>query len=904
MSLGEALYAIVLYPIVQVIEVAYKIFSQLFSNTGIAIMGVSFVVTVLCLPLYIVAEKWQQLERDTQRRLKPGVDRIKAAFKGDEQYMILSTYYRQNHYHPMMALRSSFGLLIQVPFFMAAYSCLSSLPALQGQSFLFIRDMGAPDALFSVGGFAVNVLPIAMTVINIVAGMIYTKGFPFKEKAQIYGMALLFLVLLYNSPAGLVLYWTMNNVFSLVKNIFYKLRHPVKVLYILMCAGIILADIYILFVYGGSASMTKRLAAVVPFTCLVFVPYLVRGVNWLLDNKVSNLVNTPPPIKLRIFIPVAVAWALLSGLVLPSSLIASSVSEFSDIGSSGNPAVFLWYSCFQSLGLFVFWPLCIFFLFKERIQTLLTIAFSMGFVCSVVNAFLFVVNYGAMDITLTFEGGLKGVGIGYTLANICVMAGVCTLVFLLLAKNGRKLLSSSAVIGVLAFIAFGGLNVRAIGQGYAKYQELKQRNAIAIDGMEPVFNFTKTGKNVVVIMLDRAESAYLEALVEDYPRFQEMFSGFVYFKNALAYNGSTLIGAPGLYGGYEYTPFEMNSKPELSLKEKHNQSLLVMPRVFTEAANFSVVMTDTSWGNYSYEADLSFVEAYPDISAKNLQGVYTSYYLKGTHIKTLSSSVEQGITRNLLWTSFFREFPIMLRPAIYYRGTYYNSKIVEYSNNFFDWYSCLAVLPVITSFTSSQDSFILMTNEVTHTTIGNDEISLTGDTLLSHTDIHYKENFLALNALGEWFALLKSHGVYDNTRIIIVSDHGIGQGEREQELFSTFKLNDESGYSKNSFRSLLLYKDFDAQGEILTDMTFMTTADVPILSLEGIVDNPVNPFTGNQLDASGKSSGVFVTTGGRDGLWMPEHSKSEYIFTVPDDSWYHVKDNIFIDSNWTQEVPR
>ena len=294
MSIGEALYAIILYPIVQIIEVAYKLFSQLFNNTGIAVMGVSFVVTVLCLPLYIVAERWQQLERDTQARLKSGVDRIKAVFKGDEQYMILSTYYRQNHYHPMMALRSSFGLLIQVPFFMAAYSCLSNLPALQGQSFLFIRDMGAPDALFTIGDFGVNVLPIAMTLINIAAGAIYTKGFPFKEKAQIYGMALLFLVILYNSPAGLVLYWTMNNVFSLVKNIFYKLKHPIKVLYILMCTGIVLADIYILFIYGGSASIAKRLAAVVPFTCLVFIPYLVRGVNWMLDNKVQHFVNTPP----------------------------------------------------------------------------------------------------------------------------------------------------------------------------------------------------------------------------------------------------------------------------------------------------------------------------------------------------------------------------------------------------------------------------------------------------------------------------------------------------------------------------------------------------------------------------------------------------------------------------------
>ncbi len=63
-----------------------------------------------------------------------------------------------------------------------------------------------------------------MTLINCIAGAVYTRGFAFKEKAQLYGMALLFLVLLYNSPAGLVLYWTLNNVFSLLKNIYYKIK--------------------------------------------------------------------------------------------------------------------------------------------------------------------------------------------------------------------------------------------------------------------------------------------------------------------------------------------------------------------------------------------------------------------------------------------------------------------------------------------------------------------------------------------------------------------------------------------------------------------------------------------------------------------------------------------------------
>ena len=51
------------------------------------------------------------------------------------------------------------------------------------------------------------------------AGLIYGKDMPLKSMIQLYALAAVFLVLLYNSPAGLVFYWTLNNVFSLCKNI-------------------------------------------------------------------------------------------------------------------------------------------------------------------------------------------------------------------------------------------------------------------------------------------------------------------------------------------------------------------------------------------------------------------------------------------------------------------------------------------------------------------------------------------------------------------------------------------------------------------------------------------------------------------------------------------------------------
>ncbi|MBR4387258.1 MAG: hypothetical protein IKP51_12140 [Treponema sp.] len=121
------LYTVIIYPIRQVIEFFYVLFSQASKNQGISVIGVSLVFTLLCLPLYVVAEHWQEIERAVQIKMKPQIKRIKKAFKGDEQYMMLSTYYKQQHYHPLMALRSSFGLLIQIPFFIAAYSFLSHL---------------------------------------------------------------------------------------------------------------------------------------------------------------------------------------------------------------------------------------------------------------------------------------------------------------------------------------------------------------------------------------------------------------------------------------------------------------------------------------------------------------------------------------------------------------------------------------------------------------------------------------------------------------------------------------------------------------------------------------------------------------------------------------------------------
>ena len=179
------LNSIILVPLTNIIEFIFVFFNNFTNNQGLSIIGVSIGVTLLCLPLYAVAEKWQQVERDKEKSMKRQLDRIKQTFIGDERYMMTTAYYHECHYTPIMSLRSSFGLLIQIPFFIAAYNYLSNLSSLKGISFLFIRDLSVQDCVFKIGAFPINILPIAMTIINIIAGTVYTKGFSKKEKIQI-----------------------------------------------------------------------------------------------------------------------------------------------------------------------------------------------------------------------------------------------------------------------------------------------------------------------------------------------------------------------------------------------------------------------------------------------------------------------------------------------------------------------------------------------------------------------------------------------------------------------------------------------------------------------------------------------------------------------------------------------
>lgn len=62
------------------------------------------------------------------------------------------------------------------------------------------------------------------------------------------------------------------------------------------------------------------------------------------------------------------------------------------------------------------------------------------------------------------------------------------------------------------------------------------------------FRLDREGRNVIVIMMDRAIGSFVPYLMNEKPELKEQFDGFTYYPNSLSYGYHTNIASPALYG--------------------------------------------------------------------------------------------------------------------------------------------------------------------------------------------------------------------------------------------------------------------------------------------------------------------------------------------------------------------
>ena len=169
------LYTIIIRPLTLLFEFIFSASYKLIPSPFPALLLFSLVVNLITLPLYNHADRLQSQAQKKENEMRPMAEHIKKCFLGDERIMMLQTYYRYMDYSPLSSLSSSISLILQIPFFIAAYRVLSSSVVLMDASLGPIKNLGTPDNLLHIGTWSINVLPIIMTLINIASCIIYTK---------------------------------------------------------------------------------------------------------------------------------------------------------------------------------------------------------------------------------------------------------------------------------------------------------------------------------------------------------------------------------------------------------------------------------------------------------------------------------------------------------------------------------------------------------------------------------------------------------------------------------------------------------------------------------------------------------------------------------------------------------
>ena len=115
-------------------------------------------------------------------------------------------------------------MLLQMPVFIALFQVLRTTIELRGAPFgLWITDLSQPDTIAHIAGFPIHILPLLMGL-----GMLVQQRFTSKDPQQaMMGkmMPVIFTALFYNFSSGLVIYWFVNTVLSIVQQ-YYIHRGP------------------------------------------------------------------------------------------------------------------------------------------------------------------------------------------------------------------------------------------------------------------------------------------------------------------------------------------------------------------------------------------------------------------------------------------------------------------------------------------------------------------------------------------------------------------------------------------------------------------------------------------------------------------------------------------------------
>ena len=917
-------------PFIFIIKQIFLFSYDITNNYGLSIIILSFAISLLLLPIFIFIEKAKKRDDIIKLKMKPLVDEIKRCYKSQERYYYLKTLNRQFNYSPLRALIPILSLLLQIPFFIAAYQFIEGFEPLSKVSFIFIKDLSEPDALFG----AVNILPIAMTLVNLLTAYFYTRNGDASERRQMLIVAGVFLVLLFNLPSGLVLYWTMNNVFSFFrlfitnKEVFKKrqtrsLNSSISKLNIFEIS--IKPSIFYSLVF---LSIYFHLAAKFYFTgenldlnylsLIVLIPTQFIGILHVL--KMRNRTNRVLFYLTLTVLFIALSGQLLNFLVFPNS---NYTSNFITLGLifilftipfyfaytnkiTNKPIKTSWpiytLSVLYITGLIFFWhplqifsshpevfdfpaievlrtnlrlfltyfiyPIAIYIILPKKLKRVLLLVVITIVVISFIYSSVIPINLGNLqESRFSEQEKLASQTIYYILEAILLIV-VFIGVKLIYYKQNKKIIIGALV--VLNVFLIGNSLYNTIQTGFFFKTDKDVTTEITSGFKEAEISFSKNRQNIVYYMVDGAQGWFMNEMMKD-SELKKTFEGFTWYPNTISMSNYTHSSVPSMMCGETYSVPNINNDTENTIEYTVTKaSEEFFDRIKSNGYTF------TSTYMHHSKIDKTKFDSY-------IPGWSSSW-------KRWSSELNLGalgeIWHTRLWeNALFYSVPLFLKPKIYnnkeWLSTYRDKGLTPAS---FKKYNFVRLLPYISNTDAIKSNFIYIHGQAAH-----NPWNIVDDNGRFIKDVTpYQNNKWIIERLGKWINWMKDNSVYDNTKIIIVSDHGADWGgyDGKMDMKSPVKwdTDDPKKISKKRYwrlNPLLMVKDFNSNEPYKEDWRLMSNADTPAIIFD---DNDPT-----KADSVSRSLHTYWT------FW---HSEMVDQKTMEVFKHFEIKDNVFDLRNW------
>jgi YidC/Oxa1 family membrane protein insertase len=193
----------------------------------------SYALAIIVLTLTIKTILWfpQNVATKSMKRmqlLQPKMNALKEKYKDDPTRMNqeVMKLYKEYGINP---LSGCLPMFIQIPIFFGFYSMLGSAIELRNSSFFWVHDLSQPDTVAHLAGIPVNILPLCMACTMFWQMAISPKSGDAVQQRMFMFMPLMFVFFCYNYASALALYWTVQNLFSVVQ-LYMTRNQPLPVL--------------------------------------------------------------------------------------------------------------------------------------------------------------------------------------------------------------------------------------------------------------------------------------------------------------------------------------------------------------------------------------------------------------------------------------------------------------------------------------------------------------------------------------------------------------------------------------------------------------------------------------------------------------------------------------------------